>query len=59
MQSNCKEPNIEQKGNRVVEVTEKKEVSAAKCVRFLIIMKFIGGFYSNFVWKTQSFLEGY
>ena len=57
MQSNCKEPNNEQKGNRVVEVIEKKEVPAAKCVRFLIIftMKFIGGFYANFVWKTQSF----
>nr|POE94160.1 hva22-like protein a [Quercus suber] len=32
VESNCKEPNIEQKGNRVVEVTEKKEVPAAKCV---------------------------
>jgi hypothetical protein len=51
MQSNSKEPNIVQKDSKAVEVTEKKEVPAAKRVRFRIIFtrKFIVQLFENSV----------
>jgi hypothetical protein len=39
MQSHNKEPDIVQKDNKIVEVTETKEVPAVKRVRFLFIFR--------------------
>jgi hypothetical protein len=39
MQSHYKEPDIVQKDNKIVEVTETKEVPTVKRVRFLFIFR--------------------